>query len=73
MPMPITAARSPCLMPRSDISARMPPSPSLSARMTTATYLIDVVISSVHTTSESMPSATSAVAPPPHSKAVFRV
>ena len=48
-------ARSPCLMPRSDISARIPPSPSLSARMTTATYLSEVVISSVQTISDSMP------------------
>ena len=29
----MTPARSPCLMPSSDISARMPPSPSLSARI----------------------------------------
>ena len=40
----MTPTRSPCLMPRSDINARIPPSPSLSARMTTATYLNDVVI-----------------------------
>ncbi len=71
--MLITATRSPCLMPRSDISARMPPSPSLSARMTTATYLIEVVIRSVQMISDSMPIATSAVAPPAHSSAVFMV
>jgi hypothetical protein len=51
----------------------MPPSPSLSARITTATYLIDVVIRSVHTISDSMPIATSGVAPPPQSSAVFIV
>ena len=60
-------------MPSSDINARMPPSPSLSARITTATYLIEVVISSVHTISDNMPIATSGVAPPPQSSAVFMV
>ena len=60
--------------PTSDISARMPPSPSLSARMMTATYLIDVVMMSVHTMSDSIPSAVSAVAPPPaQSSAVLKV
>ena len=52
----------------------MPPSPSLSARMMTATYLIDVVMMSVHTMRESMPSATSGAAEPPaQSSAVLKV
>src|ERR1041384_8219184 len=58
MPAAMTPTRAPCLMPSSDIRARIPPSPSLSARMTTATYLTDVVMISVHTTSDSMPSAS---------------
>jgi hypothetical protein len=45
----------------------------LSARITTATYLIEVVINSVHTISDSMPIAASGVAPPAHSSAVFMV
>jgi len=57
MPIAITAARSTCFMPSSDISARMPPSPSLSARITIATYLIDVVMTGVQTMSDRMPSA----------------
>ncbi len=74
MPMAITPVRSPCLMPSSDISARIPPSPSLSARMTMATYLTEVVMISVHTISDSMPSAASGVAAPPaHSIAVLKV
>jgi hypothetical protein len=35
--------------------------------------LIDVVIKSVHTISDSIPTATSGVAPPPQSSAVFMV
>jgi hypothetical protein len=61
-PIAITNTRSPCLMPRSDISARIPPSPSLSARVTTATYLSEVVIKNVQMISESMPIATVGVA-----------
>jgi len=61
-------------MPSNDISARMPPSPSLSARITIATYLIDVVIISVHTISDSMPSTAAGVASPPaHAIAVLKV
>jgi hypothetical protein len=60
-------------MPRSDISANIPPSPSLSARMTTATYFSEVVISRVQMISDSMPIATDGVAPPAHSSAVFSV
>ena len=71
--MVMTPMRVPCLMPRSDINAKIPPSPSLSARMTTATYLIEVVINNVQMISDSMPKATAGVAPPAHSSAVFRV
>ena len=53
-------------MPTRAISARMPPSPSLSARITSATYLIEVVMIRVQTISENKPSATSGVAPPAH-------
>src|SRR5262249_10085076 len=49
MPSAITKGRSPCLMPISDINARMPPSPSLSARITIATYFTEVVMISVQT------------------------
>jgi hypothetical protein len=60
-------------MPRSDTNARMPPSPSLSARITTATYLIEVVITSVQTMSDSMPIAVVGMTPPAQSSAVFKV
>ena len=73
MPMAMIAGLRPCLTPSSDISA-MPPSPSLSARIITATYLIEVMISSVQTMSDSMPSASSgAIAPPAQSMAVLIV
>ena len=71
--MAMTPTRSPCLMPSSDINARIPPSPSLSARMTTATYLNEVVINKVQMISDNMPTATAGVAPPAQSSAVFRV
>ena len=52
----------------------MPPSPSLSARITTVTYLIEVVTSSVQMISDSMPKATAGVAlSPAQSRAVFIV
>jgi hypothetical protein len=38
-----------------------------------ATYLIDVVMMSVHTMSDSMPSAASGVGPPLQSSAVLKV
>ena len=41
--------------PSSAISARMPPSPSLSTRMAKETYLTVVMMKSVQTTSESAP------------------
>ena len=44
--------------PTSDISARMPPSPRLSARITNRQYLIDTVMIKVQTMSERMPSAS---------------
>jgi len=74
MPSAMTNVRSPRLMPSSDIKARIPPSPSLSARMTMATYFSEVVMMSVHTTSDRIPSATAGVASPPaHSIAVLKV
>jgi hypothetical protein len=61
-------------MPSNDISARMPPSPSLSARITIATYLIDVVMTSVHMISDSIPSAAAGVtSTPAHAIAVLNV
>ena len=51
----------------------MPPSPSLSARMTRATYLIDMVMISVQTISDRIPSATSGGEPPAHSSTVLSV
>jgi hypothetical protein len=73
IPMATTPAR-PCAMPSSDINARIPPSPSLSARMTIATYLTDVVMISVQTISDSMPRAAAGVASPSdHSSTVLKV
>src|SRR6202035_3554146 len=51
--------------PMSDISARIPPSPRLSARMTNTQYLIEMVTIKVHTISESTPSALCGVNCPP--------
>ncbi len=51
--------------PIRDISARIPPSPRLSARMTNRQYLIEMVMISVQTMSERMPSALCAVNFPP--------
>ena len=43
--------------PTSDIKARTPPSPRLSARMTKRQYFTEIVIISVQTINESTPSA----------------
>src|ERR1700675_115842 len=51
--------------PMSDINARMPPSPRLSARMTMRQYLIDTVMIRVQNTSDSTPSALCGVKCPP--------
>src|SRR6266851_8906463 len=51
--------------PMSDINARIPPSPLLSARMTNRQYLIEIVTIKVHTISESTPSALCEVNCPP--------
>ena len=48
-----------------DISARMPPSPWLSARMTNRQYFSETVRMSAQTTSDSSPMATGSVAFPP--------
>ena len=45
------------LAPTSDISARMPPSPWLSARITNRQYFTETVTSSVQKISDSTPSA----------------
>ena len=52
-------------IPSNDISARMPPSPSLSMRIATDTYLIVVTKIKVQTTSESTPSVTDRSGAPP--------
>lgn len=60
--MPTTyAEREPCLRVRwvSAISAMMPPSPSLSARMMMVTYLSVTVIISAQNASDSTPSTVS--------------
>ena len=49
----------------SAISARMPPSPPLSARITNTQYFTETVISSAHTTSDSRPNAAPAPTFPP--------
>ena len=58
----MTSARPrPCQLARvSDISARMPPSPWLSARITNRQYLIEMVMISSQKISESDPSAPDA-------------
>ena len=48
-------------MQSSDIKARMPPSPSLSMLMATATYFTEVMTINVQTISDSTPSTTSGV------------
>src|SRR5450759_4257059 len=53
------------LAPIRDISAKIPPSPRLSARITIRQYLIETVRISVQTMSERMPSAAGAVNRPP--------
>ena len=47
------------LTPSSDISARMPPSPSLSMLIATLTYFTEVTIISVHTIRDRAPSVVS--------------
>ena len=54
----------------SDISARMPPSPLLSARITKTQYLTETVMMSVQTTSDSSPSAAVAEGWPPTSSTI---
>ncbi len=61
-------------MPSSDISARMPPSPSLSMLIANVTYLTEVIKISVQMISESAPSTVSCVgAAPVMFKTVFNV
>ena len=52
-------------MPTSDIRARIPPSPWLSARMTKKQYFSEIVISRVQKISERTPSAVAPDAPVP--------
>src|ERR1700731_3439669 len=59
------APRPKLLAPTSEISARIPPSPLLSARMTNRQYLIEIVTIRVQAISESTPSALCAVNCPP--------
>ena len=51
--------------PISDINARMPPSPRLSARITIRQYLIETVMINVQNISDSTPSALCGVKCPP--------
>ena len=53
------------LLPITDISARMPPSPWLSARMTITQYLMETLTISAQTTRESRPRASGAAGWPP--------
>ena len=53
------------LAPIKDISARMPPSPRLSARITNRQYLIEMVTIKVQNISDSTPSALCGVNWPP--------
>ena len=65
--MAVSARHRPArlLAPTSDISARMPPSPRLSARITNRQYFTEMVMISVHRISDRTPSALSAVKRPP--------
>ena len=59
--MTVKGLRPGPLAPMSDIKARMPPSPRLSARITNKQYLIEIVTMSVQTISDSVPSAPARV------------
>src|ERR1700677_833461 len=65
MPVRSLAPRVKLLAPTSDISAKIPPSPRLSARITNRQYLIETVMISAHTMSERMPMALAGVNRPP--------
>jgi hypothetical protein len=58
-------ARSNPLAPASGISAKIPPSPWLSARITKRQYLMEIVMTSAHKISERTPIAASGVNRPP--------
>ena len=60
MVAPRKVARRQSFMPTSDISAMMPPSPWLSARMTKKQYFSEMVTSSVQKISDRTPNAVSA-------------
>ncbi len=66
-PIPVKSLkpRVKAFAPMSDINARIPPSPLLSARMTNTQYLMEIVTIKVHTISESTPSALCVVNCPP--------
>ena len=53
------------LAPINDMSARIPPSPRLSARMTNKQYLIEMMMIKVQITSDRIPSASPWVNLPP--------
>jgi hypothetical protein len=65
--------RSPCLLRRSAISARIPPSPPLSTRSAMVTYFSEVTMISVHRISDSAPRIAAGSAPPVTSSTVFSV
>ena len=58
--MTVNGFRPGPLAPMRDIKARMPPSPRLSARITNRQYLIEIVMMSVQTISDSVPRAPAA-------------
>ena len=64
-PPPAPCSTAPLAPVTSAISARMPPSPWLSARITKTQYLIETVTISAQTTSDSKPNASSADGWPP--------
>ena len=65
MEAPRKVPRFQSLIPTSDISARMPPSPWLSARMTNTQYFSDTVTIRAQTISDRLSSATAPVSLPP--------
>jgi len=63
--MAIMVGRLLFFTPRRDIKAKIPPSPSLSTRITKVTYFIDTVISKAQIIRDKSPSIASADGAPP--------
>jgi len=73
MPRQTVSGRRARCTPNKLINARMPPSPSLSTRITTNTYFTEVMITSVQINNESRPSTAAWVVDPASCNTVLRV